>query len=174
MHMDAGSRKTTLHSHRPGDTTGLRAAYPQAGFQLLELIIVVSMLGLLASIAVPSFMTQIEKARVADTIVEIKNIEHSIERFYTENFSYPDTLADIGMSSLRDPWEHSYAYVNIANVNGVGQLRKDKNLVPINSDYDLYSKGRDGNSVATLVAPASHDDVVRANNGGFVGLAADY
>jgi general secretion pathway protein G len=162
--MDAGSRKTTLHSYRPGDTTGLRAAYPQAGFQLLELIIVVSMLGLLASIAVPSFMTQIEKARVADTIVEIKNID----------FSYPDTLADIGMSSLRDPWGNSYEYVNIATVKGKGKLRKNKNLVPINSDYDLYSKGRDGNSVATLVAPASHDDVVRANNGGFVGLAADY
>lgn len=52
--------------------------------------------------------------------------------------------------------------------------RKDRFLVPINSDYDLYSKGRDGESVAPLTAKQSHDDVVRANDGAFVGLAVNF
>lgn len=52
--------------------------------------------------------------------------------------------------------------------------RKDRFLVPINSDYDLYSKGRDGESVAPLTAQKSHDDVVRANDGAFVGLAVNF
>lgn len=55
-----------------------------------------------------------------------------------------------------------------------GQARKDRNLVPINSDFDLYSMGRDGQSAPPLTAKVSRDDIVRANNGGFVGLASDY
>ena len=53
-------------------------------------------------------------------------------------------------------------------------MRKDKNLVPVNTDYDLYSMGEDGRSVGPFTAKASRDDIVRANDGGFVGLAADY
>jgi general secretion pathway protein G len=44
----------------------------------------------------------------------------------------------------------------------------------LNSDYDLYSKGRDGRSVSPLTAKASRDDVIRASNGGFIGLGANY
>jgi general secretion pathway protein G len=49
--------------------------------------------------------------------------------------------------------------------------RKDRWLKPINSDYDLYSMGRDGESKPNLSAKASRDDIVRANDGEFVGLA---
>ena len=56
----------------------------------------------------------------------------------------------------------------------MGQLRKDKNLVPINTDYDLYSKGPDGKSVTPLTANSSRDDIIRANNGAYVGEAEDY
>ncbi len=55
-----------------------------------------------------------------------------------------------------------------------GSLRKDKFLVPVNTDFDLYSKGRDGKSVAPFTAGASRDDVVRANNGGYFGLVQYY
>lgn len=54
------------------------------------------------------------------------------------------------------------------------QPRKDHNLHPINSDYDLYSMGKDGKSVSPLTGGPSRDDIVRANNGRFVGKAADY
>jgi general secretion pathway protein G len=46
--------------------------------------------------------------------------------------------------------------------------------VPINSDYDLYSVGKDGVSSGPLTAGPSRDDVIRANDGGFFGLARDY
>ena len=55
-----------------------------------------------------------------------------------------------------------------------GKPRKDRFLHPINSDYDLYSMGKDGESVEPLTAKKSHDDVIRANDGGFVGLAAEF
>ena len=57
---------------------------------------------------------------------------------------------------------------------GVGEVRKDRNLVPINTDYDLYSAGPDGNSVPPLTAAASRDDIVRANDGRFIGKAEEY
>jgi len=56
----------------------------------------------------------------------------------------------------------------------MGRARKDRFLVPINSDFDLYSMGRDGESVPPLAAPKSRDDVVRAANGAFVGLASKF
>ena len=74
----------------------------------------------------------------------------------------------------KDPWGNDYQYLNIAKEKGKGKLRKDKNLVPINSDFDLYSMGPDGSSVAPLTARASRDDIVRANDGGFVGLAGNF
>ncbi len=52
--------------------------------------------------------------------------------------------------------------------------RKDRFLVPINSDYDLYSKGKDGESKAPLSPKVSHDDIIRANDGAFVGLASEF
>ena len=52
--------------------------------------------------------------------------------------------------------------------------RMDRFLHPINSDYDLYSMGKDGETVLPLTARKSHDDVIRANDGSFVGLAVEF
>ena len=68
----------------------------------------------------------------------------------------------------------AYAYVNHADASGRGSFRKDKNIVPINSDFDLWSNGKDGASVPPLTANPSRDDIIRANDGGFFGLASKY
>lgn len=57
---------------------------------------------------------------------------------------------------------------------GEAKARKDRFLVPINTDFDLYSMGRDGESVPALTAAKSRDDVVRAANGAFIGLASKF
>jgi general secretion pathway protein G len=46
--------------------------------------------------------------------------------------------------------------------------------VPINSDYDLYSLGADGESRPQLHSAVSRDDVIRARDGGYVGLAENF
>ena len=50
----------------------------------------------------------------------------------------------------------------------------DKNLRPVNSTFDLYSIGEDGKTNANFSAKAAHDDIVRAGDGGYWGLAEDY
>jgi general secretion pathway protein G len=66
------------------------------------------------------------------------------------------------------------AYAAGAGNGSAGRPRKDRFLHPINSDYDLYSMGKDGESVEPLTAQKSHDDVIRANDGSFVGWLSSF
>lgn len=52
--------------------------------------------------------------------------------------------------------------------------RKDRFLFPLNTDYDLFSFGSNGKTAPSLGDPVSLDDVIRANDGGYFGLADDY
>lgn len=142
------------------------------GFTLIEILMALAILSVLAVIAVPSYMEYVEKGKEAIAKADIVSIDAAIERFIVMNQDYPDSLAPI--SGQLDPWGNPYRYLKLNGVKGKGAVRKDKNLVPINSDYDLYSMGRDGKSQPPLTAKASRDDIVRANNGSYIGLASDY
>jgi general secretion pathway protein G len=52
--------------------------------------------------------------------------------------------------------------------------RRDQYLFPLNTDYDLFSLGADHQTASSLSESIGQDDVIRANNGGFFGLAGDY
>jgi general secretion pathway protein G len=80
-----------------------------------------------------------------------------------------------GVETTLSYWfEPDSAYAAGAGNGSKGKPRKDRFLHPINSDYDLYSMGKDGESVEPLTAQKSHDDVIRANDGRFVGLAVEF
>lgn len=152
------------------------ACATQFGFQLLELLIALAIFGVLAAIGYPAYTNYVDRANNATAMADIDTISHAIERFFVNSNRLPDNLAQINLGNYPDPWGNPYQYLRIAGakLNGNGQLRKDKSLVPVNSDYDLYSMGKDCASVPPFTAKHSHDDIVRANNGGYVGLAADY
>ena len=144
---------------------------------LLELLLVVAILGILSAIAVPLWNNYLDKARNSAAMADIRAIESEIVRFQAERGRPPNTLAEAGSPTRLDPWGNPYQYLRIAGLpkkDVQGKWRKDRFLVPINSDFDLYSKGKDGESVPALTAHESHDDTVRANNGAFVGLASEY
>ena len=75
-------------------------------------------------------------------------------------------------ATFLDPWGRPYEYLNITLSPSLA--RKDLALHPINSDFALYSKGKDGASQPPLTAATSRDDIVRANDGQFIGLASTY
>jgi general secretion pathway protein G len=58
--------------------------------------------------------------------------------------------------------------------NSAGGAEGGEELVPLNSDYDLFSRGPDGITSDVLEDPASRDDVIRADNGSFIGRAAQF
>ncbi len=210
------------------------------GFTLIELMLAVSIIGVLASLAVPNYLDFVEKARVAKTVAELHGLTKEIKGYALGAEQYPDSLADIGRSTMLDPWGTPYQYykincgtiVDIGSLarlklrkqdsprvilaadstfthrnghislaidngghqhllhfvqggggngggggppcGGVGGARKDRFLVPINSDFDIYSMGKDQDTVAPLNPPKSHDDIIRASDGGFYGLAKNF
>jgi general secretion pathway protein G len=142
------------------------------GFTLVELLIVVAILGTLSGIAIPVYKDQIRKARIVRTIAEIRILEKEIALYEIDTRDWPLTLNDIGRANLQDPWGNSYEYLNYA-VKG-GKNRQDRFLKPLNSDYDLYSMGKDGESKPNINHKLSLDDIIRANDGAFIGLASEY
>ena len=144
------------------------------GFTLIEILIVIAILATLAAIAIPAYSNYIQRAKIARCIAEIRTLESEIAAYQGNNDNLPDNLTDLGRGNILDPWGNPYQFLNFANVKGVGNMRKDRNLVPINAHFDLYSMGKDGKSQSPLTAKASHDDIIRANNGSFIGIASDY
>jgi general secretion pathway protein G len=148
------------------------------GFTLIELILVLAVVGILAGIAMPAYRGYRERAQAAEAVTHIGLMSTRVKLYQNEYVELPDQInvAIMGGQLPTDPWGNAYRYLRIAGgaPETMGKVRKDKNLVPINSDFDLYSLGPDGDSKPTLVAPQSHDDIVRANDGAYVGRAEDY
>ena len=146
--------------------------FNEKGFTLIELVLAMALVGILATIAYGSYRAIIDGMNTRQAIADIYSIELTIERFHTKNISLPLTLA--GLDIPLDPWGEPYQYLNFETIHGHGHKRKDRSLVPVNSDYDLYSKGPDRRTNQSFRPRHSHDDIVRANNGGYVGTVKDY
>ncbi len=150
----------------------MRARAREAGFTLVEIMIAGAILGVLAALTMTNYQVYIERVRVARAIVEMKGISLHLDTMRNDGGQLPPTLASVRLSQ-NDPWRRTYVYRRIAGTPP-GIVRKDQFLVPLNSDYDLYSMGVDGLSKPAITHPDSLDDVVRGANGGFIGLARNY
>jgi len=147
------------------------------GFTLVEIFIAIAIIGILASIAIPNYISYRYKAKIAAAIDDIKTIEIAIANYVLYEAELPDSLNDIGKDHLTDPWGNPYRFLRIdgGTTPGLnGERRRDKNANPVNSDYDLYSMGRDGKTAAQFMAKKARDDIVRANDGRYYGLAEEH
>jgi len=128
--------RTTAHASR------------QAGFTLIEIMVVVIIIGILAAIVAPNVIGRVDDAQITKAKAEISNIENALKFYRLDNFAYPST--EQGIDALvtqpndptirnwkpggyldrmpRDPWGNSYQYLNPGN----------------NGDIDVYTLGRDG------------------------------
>lgn len=146
----------------------------QSGLTIIELMIVVAIIGVLASIAIPAYKDYKEKARVNQAISDIATIAVKIEAYWQDARAYPPSLADVGATGMKDPWGYAYRYLDLTKPDSIGAARKDRNLVPLNSDFDLYSVGKNGQTTGPISTPRGSDDIIRANDGRFLDIASNY
>lgn len=150
------------------------------GFTIIELLIVVLMIGTLFAIGLPLYRTALDKAKLTKAVGDIRIFEKEIAVYQLFNSGPPNTLAAIGRANWRDPYGNPYEYLEISCDETEGKCkapkgaRRDGFLKPINWDFDLYSRGKDGLTKDKLDSNEGADDIVRAVNGGFVGLASEF
>lgn len=107
----------------------------QGGFTLIEVMVVVVILAILATVVVPRIMDRPDQARVTKAKQDIRALESALNLYRLDNFRYPNT--DDGLESLvpkyldrlpEDPWGNTYYYLS------PGQ----------HGEFDIYSLGADG------------------------------
>ncbi len=128
----------------------MKAAFrKQQGFTLIEIIVVVVIIGILATFVAPKFMGKTDTARITKAKSDIQSLENALDVYKLDNFSYPTT--DQGLDALvnkpssdpvpanwqqggyikklqKDPWQRDYQYLNPGE----------------HGEIDIYSLGADG------------------------------
>ena len=146
------------------------------GFTLIEIMIVVAIIGTLSAIALPNYLKYKNNARVAAAIADIRIIEKQIALYFFDNSQLPDNLGQLTtIGIVNDPWGNPYQYLRIDGGAGnpQGKCRRNMSDNPVNTDYDLFSMGRDGKYKKSFKDQTSRDDVVRAYEGRYVGLVSE-
>ncbi len=143
------------------------------GFTLIEILLSLAIIGVLSKISITTYEDYTENAKVKLAREQIAAISAKISLYWEDAREFPESLADVGMAGMLDPWERPYMYLNL-DKKGNGGARRDKNLNPLNSDFDLYSTGKNGKTKLPISQKDSLDDVLRANDGRFIDLAKNY
>ena len=84
----------------------------ERGFTLIELLIVMTVIGILASIAVPNYKRSLIKARESVLLEDLYQMRSSIDAYFADNLRYPDSLEELVTrkylrSIPRDPFTES-------------------------------------------------------------------
>lgn len=146
----------------------------RTGLTLIEAMLVLAILGVMLGIALPKYADYQERVNQNTAIQDIAVIQAQVRLHFQSTGGYPATLAEVGSASRLDPWGRPYVYLDLTSVNGKGKSRKDHKLNPLNSDFDLYSVGKDGLSKTQVTNKESLDDIVRALDGAYIGLASKF
>lgn len=144
---------------------------------LVELLVVVAMLGTLAAIGVPAYTNYIDKVNNHQAIEDILFIAAALKAYRNEHGTFPETLDPIPQAQILDPWDHSYVYFKIEGKTKAQKQSKCRHLgtfIPMNNDFDLCSMGKGGKYNRNITTQKAQDDIIRLNDGAYVGLVSEY
>ncbi|WP_076541334.1 type II secretion system major pseudopilin GspG [Shewanella sp. UCD-KL21] len=110
----------------------------QAGFTLLEVMVVIVILGILASMVVPNLMGNKDKADIQKAVSDIVALENTLDMYRLDNSVYPTT--DQGLDALVQKPTSSPEPRNYRPDGYIKRLPQD----PWRNDYYLLSPGENG------------------------------
>ncbi|MEC4767264.1 pilin [Halomonas sp. CUBES01] len=93
----------------------------QGGFTLIELMIVVAIIGVLASIAVPQYQNYVARAQVSEAISLASSAKTAVSEYYITNGSFPDSNTKAGISANDDGTDIG-SYVQSVKVENEGKI----------------------------------------------------
>ena len=87
-----------------------------AGFTLIELLVVMIIIGILASIAIPTFLHQRQNAIGAGQIADLRSVADEVEAFYVNQDGYPTLLTQASSQvTLSSPFATDDQRVTVGN-----------------------------------------------------------
>jgi general secretion pathway protein G len=147
-------------------------ARSQHGFTLAETLLLTALLALGADAILARTAAQLERSRLEQARRETGQIQAAIRAYRDLHHELPAALTDLDPPVPLDPWGRPYEYMNFDVSGFVGQRTFDGR--PVNSEFDLYSKGPDGQSDANLRSEVGSDDIIVARDGAYIGPSADF
>jgi general secretion pathway protein G len=125
-----------------------RRPLAQAGFTLVEIMVVIVILGLLATMVATNVMSASDEARIKTAQTSVKAIADAVVMYYTNNGKLPDSLEALTSDEVKggpylqelskDPWENDFLLR--------GESKKDFEIICMgpdgseNTDDDITSR----------------------------------
>ncbi|HRK34133.1 MAG TPA: type II secretion system major pseudopilin GspG [Candidatus Hydrogenedentes bacterium] len=142
--------------HETSTTARTAFARRDAGFTLIELMVVIVIIGMLAAIVVPRFMGAAGKASVTAARAQISSFKTSLQMYKLDNNTYPKSAEGLealiknekGRNYLeqevvpKDPWGNAYIYAC------PGQNGRDFDIVSLGADGSPGGEGENADIVS--------------------------
>jgi general secretion pathway protein G len=118
------------------------------GMTLIEIMVVITILGLIAAAVGVAVIPQLNQAKRDRAELDIKNIQNALKLYYTKKGAYPDTGTGlkglVDMQALeqlpRDPWNNEYVYMNEGGKPVIISYGADGTSGGEGQDADISSK----------------------------------
>lgn len=129
----------------------------QSGFTLLEVMVVIVILGVLASFVVPNLLGNQERAQVQKAVSDITALETTLSMYKMDNYNYPTT--EQGLEALTTETDIEPLPKRFPDEGYIKRLPSD----PWGNDYQLLNPGEHGNFDVFSMGPdgeaGTEDDI---------------